>query len=111
MTRAVAMLLLASSFATGCMSIGTNAALLSDTSHLGNAYSGTRTDLHTIFCMGRDMTRDASTWIAAPLLLFPLVDLPLSFALDTLLLPVDVPLQAERPPPPVFAGGCRLFGM
>lgn len=93
------------------MSVLTNSALLSDSSHLGTPYSGARADLHTLVCYGRDVARDAWGLLFAPIMLIPLVDLPLSFALDTVLLPVDIPLEPERPPLRVGEGGCRLIGM
>jgi uncharacterized protein YceK len=98
-------------FSSGCMSLSTNTSLLSDSSHLGTPYSGTRGDLHTLVCFGRDASRDASGLFFAPVMLVPLIDLPLSFALDTLLLPLDVPLEADRPAQRVGEGGCRLIGM
>jgi len=93
------------------MSFVTNTTLLSDTSHLGTPYSGARADLHTLACFGKGVSRHASGLLLAPLMLFPLVDLPLSFALDTLLLPVDIPMKAARPPQRPGQGGCRLIGM
>jgi uncharacterized protein YceK len=97
--------------ASGCMSVSTNTAVLSDASHLGTPYSGTRGDLHTLVCFARDVSRDASGLLLAPVMLVPLVDLPLSFALDTLLLPVDLALEPDRPPQGIGKGGCRLVGM
>ena len=97
--------------ATGCMSLSSNTTLLSDSSHLGTPYSGSRGDLHILVCFGRSVSRDASTLLFTPIMLFPLVDLPLSFVIDTLLLPVDIPLQADRKPQRIGAGGCRLIGM
>jgi hypothetical protein len=44
-------------------------------------------------------------------MLLPLVDLPLSLALDTALLPLDLPLEPDRPPLRIGEGGCRLVGM
>lgn len=93
------------------MSITTNTTLLSDTSHLGTPYSGTRANLHTLVCYGRDVRREPSSALFAPLMVLPLVDVVLSFAVDTLILPVDVPLEPERPPLEIGAGGCRLIGM
>ena len=95
----------------GCMSIASNTTLLQDSSHLGTPYSGTRQNLHTLVCYGRDVRRDASGLIFAPLMLLPLVDSVLSFALDTALLPVDLALEPERTPLEIGAGGCRLIGM
>lgn len=96
---------------SGCMSISSNTALLSDNSDLGTPYSGTRGDLHVLVCLGRDASRDASGLLFAPLMLFPLVDLPLSFAVDTLLLPFDLAFDPGQPPQKIGAGGCRLIGM
>ncbi|HEY5658212.1 MAG TPA: YceK/YidQ family lipoprotein [Myxococcota bacterium] len=95
----------------GCMSLSTNTTLLSDSSHLGTPYSGARGDLHTLVCYGRGVSRDATGLFFAPLMLIPLVDLPLSAALDTLFLPLDVALEPDRPPQRIGGGGCRLFGM
>jgi len=93
------------------MSLSTNTTILSDSSHLGTPYSGARGDLHTLVCFGRDVSRDASGLLFAPLMLLPLVDLPLSAVIDTLLLPIDVPLEPDRPPQKIGGGGCRLIGM
>ena len=93
------------------MSIATNTAVLSDSSHLGNPYSGTRGNAHILVCFARDVSRDASGLLFAPLMLLPLIDLPLSFVLDTLLLPVDLAVEAERPAQVIGEGGCRLIGM
>jgi len=93
------------------MSLATNTTVLSDSSHLGTVYSGTRGNLHTLVCFGRDVSRDASGLLLAPVMLLPLVDLPLSAALDTLLLPIDLPLEPDRPPLSIGSGGCRLVGM
>ena len=98
-------------FGSGCSSLATNTAILSDSSHLGTPYSGTRGDLHIMVCYARDVSRNASGLLFAPLMLFPLVDLPLSFVVDTLLLPVDIPLKPDREPLRVGKGGCRLIGM
>lgn len=104
-------LALVAAASSGCMSIATNTAVLSDSSHLGTPFSGTRGDLHTLACFGRDASRDASALLLAPLMLVPLVDLPLSAAVDLLLLPVDIPMEPERPPLQIGSGGCRLIGM
>ena len=96
---------------SACMSISSNTAVLSDSSDLGTPYSGTRGDLHVLVCFGRDVSRDASGLLFAPLMLLPLIDLPLSFTLDTLLLPFDLALDPEQPPQEIGAGGCRLIGM
>jgi uncharacterized protein YceK len=106
-----AALILVVGVASGCMSIATNTTLLSDGSHLGTPYSGTRNDLHTLVCFGRDVSRNASGLLLVPLMLFPLIDVPLSFVVDTLLLPVDVVLEPDRPPLKIGEGGCRLIGM
>jgi uncharacterized protein YceK len=93
------------------MSLSTNTTVLSDSSHLGTPYSGTRGDLHTLVCFSRDVSRDASGLLFAPVMLFPLIDLPLSFAVDTLLFPLDWPLEPDRTPQKIGGGGCRLIGM
>ncbi len=93
------------------MSLTTNTTLLSDRSHLGTPYSGTRADLHILVCFSRDVARDASVLLFTPVVLVPLMDLPLSFVLDTILLPFDIPLEPERPPRRIGEGGCRLIGM
>ncbi len=95
----------------GCASIGSNTAILSDSSHLGTPYSGTTRDVHTLYCMGRGVMNEPASLLFFPIVLFPLVDLPLSFALDTILLPVDLALEAEARPLVVGEGGCRLIGM
>ena len=96
---------------SGCMSLSTNSTILSDSSHLGTPYSGTRANLHILVCFSRDVSRDASGLLFAPLMLFPIVDLPLSAAVDTLLLPIDLPLEPDRPAQQIAGGGCRLIGM
>ena len=93
------------------MSLLTNTAVLSDSSHLGTPYSGTRADLHILVCFGKDVSRDASSLLFSPLMLFPLVDAPVSFTVDTVLLPFDLALEPERPPQGIGKGGCRLIGM
>lgn len=93
------------------MSVLTNTALLSDSSHLGTPYSGAREDLHILVCYGREVGRSPTSLVLAPLVLFPLADLAPSVALDTLLLPIDLPLTAKRPPRRVGEGGCKLVGM
>jgi uncharacterized protein YceK len=97
--------------ASGCMSLATNTTVLSDTSHLGTPYSGARGDLHILVCFARGVSRHASALLLAPAMLVPVVDLPLSAALDTLLLPVDIALEPGRPPQDIGGGGCRLVGM
>lgn len=96
---------------SGCMSLSTNTTVLSDSSHLGTPYSGTRGDLHILVCFARDVSRDASGLLFAPVMLFPLIDVPLSFVLDTLLLPLDLALEPDREPQRIGEGGCRLIGM
>jgi hypothetical protein len=93
------------------MSLSTNTTILSDSSHLGTPYSGARGDLHTLVCFARDVSRDASGLLFAPAMLVPLVDLPLSAAVDTLILPLDLALEPDRPAQRIGEGGCRLFGM
>ena len=93
------------------MSLGSNTTILSDSSHLGTPYSGTRGDLHILVCFGRSVSRDALALLFTPIMIFPLIDLPLSFVLDTLLLPIDIPLEADRKPQRIGARGCRLMGM
>jgi len=94
-----------------CGTLTTNTRILSDTSHLGTVYSGSRQDLHGLVCIGQDIKQDMSGLIFLPVGALLLVDLPLSVVADTLLLPVDIPLEADRPPQPIAAGGCDLFGM
>jgi uncharacterized protein YceK len=96
---------------SGCASITSNTTLLSDSSHLGTPYSGTRRDVHTLYCMGRGVIREPRNLMFFPIMLFPLVDLPLSFALDTVLLPLDVILEPDARPLVIGEGGCRLIGM
>ncbi len=96
---------------SGCMSLSTNTTVLSDSSHLGTPYSGVRSDLHILVCFARDVSRDASGLLFGPVMLFPLIDLPLSFVVDTLLLPLDLALDPDRPPQGIGEGGCRLIGM
>lgn len=108
---AIAAAVLALALASGCMSITTNTTLLSDASHLGTPYSGARADLHILVCFARDVSRDASGLLFAPLMLLPLVDLPFSLVLDTLLLPIDLAVEPDRPPQDIGGGGCRLIGM
>ncbi len=96
---------------SGCMSIATNATFLQDSSHLGTPYSGSRGDLHILVCFGRDVGQDASGLVLLPVMLFPFIDLPLSFVIDTLLLPVDLIVEPDRPPQRIGEGGCRLIGM
>ena len=93
------------------MSLTTNTTVLSDSSHLGTPYSGTRADLHILWCFGRDVSREPYGLVFTPLMLFPVIDLPLSFVLDTALLPLDLLLEPDRPPKGVVTGGCRLIGM
>lgn len=98
-------------FVSGCSSISTNAALLTDQSHLGTPYSGTRADAHVLYCFGRGVSRDATTLILTPFALLFLIDLPLSIAFDTLLLPIDIPMEPEAAPSVPGRGGCKLIGM
>jgi uncharacterized protein YceK len=98
-------------FGSSCSSLATNTAVLSDSSHLGTPYSGTRGDLHILVCYARGVSRNPSGLVLAPLILFPLVDLPLSLALDTLLLPLDLPLEPDGEVQRIGEGGCRLVGM
>jgi uncharacterized protein YceK len=97
--------------APGCMSVLSNTAMLQDRSELGTPYSGSRRNLHTLVCFGRDVAQDASALLFAPIMLFPLIDLPLSFVVDTLILPIDVAVDADKPPLEIGKGDCRLFGM
>jgi uncharacterized protein YceK len=97
--------------AAGCSSISTNTALLTDQSHLGTPYSGTRADTHVLYCFGREVSRDATVLILTPFALLFLIDLPLSIALDTLLLPIDIPMEPEASPSIPGRGGCKLIGM
>jgi len=107
----LALLIAGALLASGCMSLSLNTAVLSDSSQLGTPYSGTRGDLHILVCFSKEVARDASGLLFAPVMLFPLVDLPLSFALDTLLFPLDWALEPEAPPQQIGAGGCKLIGM
>ena len=93
------------------MSLSTNTSVLSDSSHLGTPYSGSRGDLPLLVCFTREVSRDASGLLFAPVMLLPLIDLPLSATLDTLLLPFDLALKPDRPPQRIGKGGCRLIGM
>lgn len=107
----VVLLTFVTAVSSGCMSIATNTTFLQDSSHLGTPYSGSRGDLHILFCFGRDVGQDASGLLLTPLMLFPFIDLPLSFVIDTVLLPVDLVLEPDRPPLRIGEGGCRLIGM
>ena len=95
----------------GCMSLSTNSKVLSSSSHLGTPYSGVRGDLHTLVCLSRDVSQGTSGLLLLPVMVFPAVDLPLSGAIDTLILPVDIALEPDRPPQGIGTGGCRLIGM
>ena len=108
MSPCVALLALAS---VGCMSLSTNIPLLSDESHLGTPYSGVRVDLHVLICFGKTVPRDPSVLILTPLALFHLVDLPFSTIADTILLPIDIPLEPEARPLVPGRGSCKLIGM
>ena len=94
-----------------CASVSSNTTMLSDSSHLGTPYSGTIRDAHTLYCLGRGVVRDSSTLLLFPVGLVFLVDLPLSIALDTVLLPFDVVLEPEARPLVIGEGGCKLVGM
>lgn len=111
LARAVTIMCLVSVHSFGCASLSSNTTLLSDSSHLGTPYSGTTRDAHTLYCMGRDFARSPETLLFFPVALFPLIDLPLSLAIDTVLLPVDIVLEAERAPLKIGEGGCKLWGM
>jgi uncharacterized protein YceK len=97
--------------ATGCASILSNTAYLNDSSHLGTPYSGTARDAHTLVCVGRDAVSDPSILLLLPVWLLFLADLPLSIAMDTILLPFDLALEPEARPLVVGKGGCKLVGM
>ena len=96
---------------SGCASLLSNTALISDSSHLGTPYSGSRRDLHTLYCLGRDVGREPATLLFFPVALVPLIDLPLSLAMDTLLLPIDLVVEPDARPLVIGSGGCRLIGM
>ena len=93
------------------MSLSTNIPLLSDQSHLGTPYSGVRIDAHVVFCYGKTVPKDPSILILTPFVLLYLVDLPLSIATDTLLLPADIPLESEAQRLVPGSGSCKLVGM
>jgi uncharacterized protein YceK len=97
--------------ASGCASLASNTTLLSDSSHLGTPYSGTLRDTHTLYCMGRGFVREPASLMFFPVFLLPLADLPLSAAVDSLLLPFDLALEPEARPLVVGEAGCRLIGM
>jgi len=84
------------------MSLSTNVAWLGDIvgtgSHLGTPYSGVRIDLHLLFCGGKWVWEDPVSLILLPVAIVPLVDLPFSAVMDTILLPADVLLEPEAPP-------------
>ena len=107
----IVLLAFVAAVSSGCMSITTNTTLFSDSSDLGTPYSGSRGDLHILVCFGRDVGQHASGLLLTPVMLFPFIDLPLSFVVDTLLLPVDLVLEPDRPPQRIGEGGCRLIGM
>ena len=104
---------LALSFATsGCMSLSTNVTWLGDVvgsgSHLGTPYSGVRVDLHFLICGGRLISEDSAALILLPLAIIPLVDLPFSAVVDTILLPADVLLEPKDPPLVPGRASCRI---
>ena len=82
-----------------------------DSSHLGTPYSGTLRDTHTLYCMGRGFVSEPASLMFFPVFLLPLADLPLSAAVDSLLLPFDLALEPEARPLVVGEAGCRLIGM
>jgi uncharacterized protein YceK len=96
---------------SSCASVTSNTAVISDSSHLGTPYSGATRDVHTLYCLSRNATRDPSVLLAFPIALLFLADLPLSAALDTLLLPLDIALEPDARPLVVGEGGCKLVGM
>ena len=61
--------------------------------------------------MGRSVVYEPSNLLFFPVVLFPLADLPLSMAADTILLPLDLVLDPEAVPLVIGQGGCRLIGM
>ena len=70
-----------------------------------------RVDLHVLICFGKTLPGDLSVAILTPLALFHLVDLPLSAVADTLLLPIDIPLEPEARARVPGHGSCKLIGM
>ena len=83
----------------------------SDQSHLGTPYSGLRMDLYAIFCFGKTLPRDPSVLILTPIALFHLVDLPFSTIADTLLLPVDIPLEPDARSVVPGCGSCKTLSL
>ena len=61
-------LLLVGLLNAGCASFLSNTSLLSE-SHLGTPYSGTRRNVHTLYCIGRGVGRNSSDLLIAPLAL------------------------------------------
>jgi uncharacterized protein YceK len=97
---------------SGCMSLSTNVAWLGDIvgfdSHLGTPYSGVRVDLHFLFCGGRWIREDPKSLIILPVAIFPLLDLPFSAVMDTILLPADFFVEAKAPPLVPGRASCRV---
>ena len=94
------------------MSLSTNVAWLGDivgfSSHLGTPYSGVRVDLHFLICGGRWVMEDPKSLILLPVAIVPLVDLPFSVVVDTILLPADVFIEAKAPPLVPGRASCRV---
>ena len=97
---------------SGCMSLSTNVAWLGDIvgveSHLGTPYSGVRMDLHILICGGKLVWEDPISLILLPVAIFPLLDLPFSTVMDTILLPADVLLEPKAPPLVPGRASCRI---
>ena len=97
---------------SGCMSLSTNVAWLGDIvgseSHLGTPYSGVRVDAHILICVGRWVAKDPKSLILLPVAIFPLIDLPFSTVMDTILLPADVLLEPKAPPLVPGYASCRV---
>jgi uncharacterized protein YceK len=107
----IATVFLLAALTLSCASVASNTAVLSDSSHLGTPYSGATRDAHTLYCLGRDAIRDPAVLLLFPVGLVFLIDLPLSAAIDTVLLPFDIVLEPEARPLVVGEGGCKLVGM
>jgi uncharacterized protein YceK len=110
--RAIGAVIALALVTSGCMSLSTNISWLGDivglSSHLGTPYSGARIDIHFLICGGRWIREDPKSLILLPLAIFPLIDLPLSAAIDTILLPVDVLLEPKAPPLVPGRASCRV---
>ena len=94
------------------MSLSTNIPWVADivglSPQLGTPYSGARHDIHFLICGGRSIREDPKSLILLPIAIFPLLDLPLSAAIDTLLLPADLFLEPEAAPLVPGSASCRV---